>query len=154
MKVINGDITNINKGVIIHQVNNKHVMGAGVAKSIRTKHPTHYTDYMNSTLTLGSLVCSRINPNFGIIGMVAQNGYGRNKDTVYTDYSAFRKCLIAIKELYNKNPNINYYMPYNIGCGLANGNWDTIESLIRELCPFIILVKYSPTLQPIGELPF
>ena len=33
------DITTITKGVIMHQVNCKNVMGSGVAKALYTKHP-------------------------------------------------------------------------------------------------------------------
>ena len=143
MGILLGDITKVNKGIIIHQVNNKRVMGAGVAKSIREKYPSHYTDYMSSQLHLGSLVCSRVSQNIGVIGMVSQNGFGRNKNVVYTDYSAFAQCLKEIKKLHDKCPNVNYYMPYGIGCGLANGDWNIISGLIKEICPFIILVKFN-----------
>lgn len=154
MKIITGDITNIERGIIIHQVNNKGVMGAGVAKSIRAKYPSHYTDYSRASLQLGSLVCSRISNTFGVIGMVSQNGYGRDKNVIYTDYSAFRSCLEQIRVFYNKNPRIKYYMPYNIGCGLANGNWSVISAMIEEICPFITLIKfdnkssYQPNYEP------
>lgn len=140
-KIINGDLLEIKEGVIIHQVNNKFVMGAGIAKIIRFKYKNHYNDYMASKLELGSVVTTRINtePFFGVIGIVAQNGYGYNKR--YTDYIAFENCLIKIAELYNKNTSINYYMPYGIGCGLAGGNWNKVLNLIIKHCPFIILVK-------------
>lgn len=45
LKVINGDITEVTNGYIIHQVNDKGVMGAGVALAIRNKFPAHYEDY-------------------------------------------------------------------------------------------------------------
>ena len=37
--MIKKDITTIEKGVIMHQVNCQNVMGAGVAKALYTKHP-------------------------------------------------------------------------------------------------------------------
>lgn len=37
--LIQKDITTVEKGVIMHQVNCQNVMGAGVAKAIYLKHP-------------------------------------------------------------------------------------------------------------------
>lgn len=133
------DILNITTGVIIHQVNCQHVMGAGLALQIRNKYPQHYQDYMNSTLKLGTLITTRINNQFGIIGMCAQQSYGRHKRQ--TDYKAFEQCLNQIKILHDKAPSIKYYMPYKIGCGLAGGDWDIISQLITDICPFINIVS-------------
>lgn len=141
MKYVIGNLLDITDGVLIHQVNNKRVMGAGIAKPLRALYPQHYRDYMSSDLTLGNIVPTRINtePFFGIIGMVAQDGYGRDKQ--YTVYEGFISCLVKIKALYEKNPSIKYYMPYGIGCGLAGGDWEVVSNLIHTYTPFVTLIK-------------
>lgn len=136
---IEGDLLDIKKGIIIHQVNNKHVMASGIAKQIKAKYPQHFRDYISSDLGIGNLVLTRINPKFGIIGMVSQDSYGRDKR--YTDYNAFRLCLLRIQVLHRMNPNVEYYMPYNIGCGLGGGDWNKILLMIDEVCPFMNIVK-------------
>ena len=125
MKIIEGNLLDINKGVIIHQVNNRGVMGAGIAKQIRAKYPKHYDDYMKNKQyeKLGDLVYTRIRRDFVVIGMISQDGYGRDKDKVYTSYDAFEQCLMKINKLYRKNSNVKYYVPFGIGCNLANGDW-------------------------------
>ena len=142
LKVINGDLLDVTKGVIIHQVNCKKVMGGGVALSIRNKYPQHYKDYMEAEQKLGNLVVTDLG-DLIIIGMFSQFNYGRLKYMVYTDYEAFRECLNKIKEMKDQYPELEFYMPFGIGCGLANGNWHIISSLIEEVCPFVTLVNYS-----------
>lgn len=135
------DLLDVNKGVIIHQVNCRRVMGAGIAKALRAKYPQHYTDYMAVACPnmLGNIVCTKVDKHFGIIGMFAQLNYGRQEKQ--TSYSAFKECLIKISTLHAKNPNVQYYMPYGIGCGLAGGDWRIVSQMITEICPFIILIK-------------
>lgn len=141
MNIINGDLLNIHRGVIIHQVNNKHVMGAGIAKAIRERYPQHYTDYCKSQLNMGSLVTTRISDKFGIIGIVAQNGYGRDKHELYTSYLAFRKCCESIAYLHSLNPTVQYYMPKGIGCGYGNGDWKIVSGIIDTYAPFITIIE-------------
>ena len=143
MEIIEGDLLDIDKGIIIHQVNNCKAMGSGVAGQIRAKYNQHYIDYKNSELKLGGIVKTKINNKFGVVGIIAQNGYGRDKNKVYTDYIAFEICLNKIRYIYDKNPKINFYMPYGIGAGLANGDWNRIYKLIKTICPFIKLIRYN-----------
>lgn len=141
LDIIYGDITKVRKGIIIHQANNKGVMGAGVAKAIVDVYPQHKLDYQMSDLSLGNLVCTRVSQNVGVIAMVTQNGYGRDKSITYTDYESFKNALIKIRDMHTTHPKINYYMPFGIGCGLANGDWNIIYNMISDICPFIKLVK-------------
>jgi O-acetyl-ADP-ribose deacetylase (regulator of RNase III) len=143
--IINGNILDVKKGIIVHQVNNRGVMGAGLAKQIRALYPQHYQDYKSQKLNLGSLVITTISPKeLYIIGLIAQDGYGRDK--CYTNYEAFTDCLKHLHNFHNKYPHLNIYMPYGIGCGLAGGNWDHISKLINTIIPSTILVKYKKVL--------
>lgn len=139
MNIIRGNLLDIEKGIIIHQVNNKRKMGAGLALEIRKRYPKHYDDYMASMLEMGSLVKTSINSKFGVIGIVAQDGYGTDK--CYTDYKAFEKGLLEIKKLHELKPAIEFYMPYRIGCNLAGGNWLIVGKLIETITPFVVVVS-------------
>lgn len=141
MKVINKDITTIDEGIIIHQANNKRVMGAGVAKAIITKYPQHKQDYLKASMALSNLIYTKVSDYIGVIAMVTQDGYGRDKGKIYTDYEAFKRALVKINKFHNQYPNIDLYMPYGIGCGLANGDWNVISKLLEDICPYIILCK-------------
>lgn len=49
-----------------------------------------------------------------------------------TDYEAMKKALVEIKDM-AKRLNKNVCMPYNIGCGIANGNWGIVEQIIIDV---------------------
>lgn len=134
MNIIHRNILEICEGVIVHQVNNKRVMGAGLAKQIRNKYPQHYNDYLKHPLRLGSCVSTTLR-NLTIVGIVAQDGYGR--DRRYTDYAAFEECL----KLLAKAHQAPIYIPYNIGCGLAGGDWSIISQLIEQYLPTATICK-------------
>ena len=125
--------------VIVHQVNCKGVMGAGIAKQIRDKHPIVYSDYKNALAegaTLGHIVVSHESGLNGqlIISMFAQDGYGRNKR--YTDYEAFKKCLNVLARIMNDYSPKGHYnriaFPYGIDCGLAGGDWNIIQGMLKD----------------------
>jgi len=134
MKVIKGNLLN-QQGVILHQVNCKRVMGAGIAKQIRSLYPQHYKDYINAPQKLGDIVITHISPSLTIIGLFAQDGYGRHKQ--YTDYNALEQCLIKVAQL-NIQP---IFAPYKIGCGLGGGDWEVVKSLFEQHLPQTIFVK-------------
>jgi len=134
MKVIKGNLLN-QQGVILHQVNCKRVMGAGIAKQIRSLYPQHYIDYLNTPQQLGNIVITRISPSLTIIGLFAQDGYGRNKQ--HTNYKALKECLIKVAQL-NIQP---IYAPYKIGCGLGGGDWEIVQQLFKKHLPQTTFVK-------------
>ena len=49
-----------------------------------------------------------------------------------TDYESIKKCLITIK-YYAKSVNKTVCMPYKIGCGIANGDWNKVYKIIEEV---------------------
>jgi hypothetical protein len=52
------------------------------------------------------------------------------------DYEAFYTCLERIKELVEGSINKNKYVvgiPYLIGCSLAGGSWEVVESMIFDI---------------------
>lgn len=138
MKIINGNILDVKHGVIIHQVNCKRVMGAGLALQIRRRYPEHYTDFIVKEPKLGDIVVTYVNSNLYIIGVYGQEGYGRTG--IYTDYEALRAGLAKVGQFADKK-NLPVYLPYGIGCGLAGGSWGQVSKIIESTLPNCILVK-------------
>lgn len=135
IKIIDGDLFNTTAPFLCHQVNCQGKMGSGVAKQVRAKYPAAYRQYM--------CLCNDKSPSellghaqfvYGtdkiVINMFAQNRYGYDGHR-YTDYSAFASCLHEIVK--KVVPGETIAMPYNIGCGLAGGDWNTVYSLIEKI---------------------
>ena len=130
-----GNLVTGNYPIFCHQVNCQGVMGAGLAKQIRSKYPIVYEEYKEYcqstdnklgtnyyTSTLGGRVC---------VNMFAQDKYGRNRR--YTDYSAFKSCLDDLASYLNKNfKSLPVAFPYGIGCGLAGGDWNIILGMLTD----------------------
>ena len=126
---------------ILHQVNCKGVMGAGIAKQIRDRYPFVYQDYLKALkyehAGLGHIVVSREQGVNGleIISMFAQENFGYSGR--YTDYDAFKKCLDLVADHVNQwsykyHENFKVGIPYKIGCGLAGGDWEKVKKMIKE----------------------
>lgn len=147
MDIIEGDILDVKKGIICHQVNCKGVMGAGLAKSIRDKYPDVYRGYKlaykNGKLKLGKVIVSKISDDLVIANLCSQDGYGRDKHKRYTDYVALVDCLIRVRDL-QRTTGLPVYIPYGMSCGLAGGDWDKVSILIEDLIPDSTVIKYNP----------
>ena len=139
---IQSDLTTINNGYIMHQVNCQNVMGAGVAKALYSKYPeikTAYhefaTKYPNPTEHLGKIqpVSLTSNPNLKIFNAYTQLYYGNSAKTkkVYTDEEKLINTLNRFDQR-AKQDNQPAYVPAKIGCGLAGGDWDHIKKHILD----------------------
>lgn len=134
------DITTIDKGVIIHQVNCQNVMGAGVAKALYTKYPqvkekfhqlATQPDYNTPAKRFGLVQPVRISGQLVVLNSFSQLHYGRKKGVVYTNHQALLENLSKL-DAYAKKHNLPAYVPARIGCGLAGGDWTMVEKYIKE----------------------
>lgn len=139
-KVLEKDIMESKNSLILHQVNCKGVMGAGLAKLVRNDiSEEDYARYQHYCKTQGSALLGKVLifksksiPNRLYANLFAQDGYGRDKQ--YTDYKALEECFNKMSKyaLY-ENPMHTHYkinIPYGIGCGLGGGDWAIVEKLI------------------------
>lgn len=62
-----------------------------------------------------------------------------------TDYIAMEKCLRYIK-IWAENNNLSIAIPYGIGCGIANGDWNEVYKIIEK-----VFEDYSVTLYKLRE---
>lgn len=147
MNIINGNILDIERGVICHQVNCRGVMGAGIALHIRNKWPHVYADYREAfrkrLLFLGNIVTSEAAPNLYVAHLCGQDRYGREPGKVYTNYVALAGCmnLLAASMINIKASDRPIYVPYGMGCVNAGGDWRIVHDLISNLMPDATIVK-------------
>ncbi len=144
MQYVNQSLFDVTSGIIVHQVNCKGVMGAGLAKAIRAKWPVVYESYRKhyTKLRPGMVqfvkVSSPGNPLLIVCNLAGQDGYGTK--VRQTDYDAIAQ---ALPKLQTKATELSLpiYFPFNMGCGLAGGDWAVVEALIQEHCPDAIICK-------------
>lgn len=138
--------------VIVHQANCFSTMGKGIAKDIREMFPAAYAAdcryYPNAPLDkLGKIsyaVCPH--PKFGdtvvVTNLYGQYDYwkqGEPRDKVWTRYDAVRsgfemlfdEPISILVEDMGITPRIG--IPFNMGCALAGGEWETYAGIINEV---------------------
>lgn len=123
------DILTADENIIVHQVNNLGVMGAGLALQIRKKYPKVFEAYRKTAQELGKVQLVKIGENKYICNMFSQNGISRHKRT--TNYEAMEECIATIVE-YAKENEYSIAIPYKIGCGLAGGDWNKVKDIIEK----------------------
>ncbi len=144
INVIQGDliedvVKNKIQGHIIHGCNTKGSMGAGIAAQVKRKIPDAYNAYMDvhnsQGLALGQAISAQIRQDTVFWNILSQQDTGRDPNVRYVSYdgidlalSAMRNKIEAIAD--DAIPN-KLYFPL-IGCGLANGKWSVISSIIEE----------------------
>ncbi len=149
MKRVKGNILDAGHGIICHQVNCRMVMGSGLAKQIRTKWPHVYSEYMQ-------LNTWPVERRFGLCQIVeikskelyvanlfGQLDYGREKGRVYTDTGALGNALNQLRGWHSENCHEDFpiWFPFKIGCGLAGGNWNEVQTLLESLLPKAFIVR-------------
>lgn len=138
-------ITDIDVGIIAHQVNCCNVMGSGVAAAISTKYPivkSHYHALCNSMFEKVDSYCAiynlygkvqvvRIIDKLSVANIFTQLYYGNSAKTGLK-YTNEDMLVDKIVELCNKYKDTSIYIPERIGCGLAGGNWHYVSSKLKD----------------------
>ena len=138
IRIIDGDLLQAKERLIAHQTNCVGVMGAGVAAQIRRAYPTHFKRY--------KAFCDNRQP-CDILGTIHLSVGGRRKDRVIcdlfgqtgvgygcqTNYAALAQAVSLMCD-YCKNEGISdVALPYNIGCGLAGGDWNIVYTMLEKI---------------------
>lgn len=142
---IDDDLLNEKCDIICHQVNCQGVMGSGIALQIKNKWPKVFNEYYEYTQMLKDSPipllgrCSIVNIKEyddvidWVCNFYAQYFYGIG--TRHTDYVAFEKCLIFLKEFIKDEYGDNHCVigfPYKIGCDRGGGEWNIVKDLILK----------------------
>ena len=158
LKTIRLDITEVKpRALIIHVVNNRNSMGAGVAKSLYTKWPLVKTQYhtrsqlLKDSSELRTLGHTHIFPvqdlddgAIFVANMYAQDGFGYDGKR-YLQYDALERCLQVIQrtlELFERTERpAQVYIPHFMGCGFAGGSWELVLELLDKYVPNGVICK-------------
>lgn len=153
-----GDILTLTEGILVHGCNCQGVMGAGIAKLIRDKWPLVYQAYVTQHrvggLRLGDIIAvahsvMRQNPEAAkllhafhavppnafpekliVVNAMTQDDYGRDPGRVYVSYDAVANAFSKVAVL-AKTTGLPVHFPL-IGCGLANGKWESVAARIEK----------------------
>lgn len=129
---INGDLLKSDCNIIMHQANCQSVMNAGIAKSICAMYPdvrlTDKCDPRSPQEKLGDHTAV-VEDNRTIVNLYGQFGYGVGVQ--HTNYGALESALRSFLQTVNGTPKIG--VPYNMGCGLAGGDWKVVESILDKV---------------------
>lgn len=140
---ITGDLLEVGDGIICHQVNYYGVMGGGVAAAIRDNILTdeQYAVYVNFCKTRGRYALGTTQflytpLNVRIVANMfcqdeAENARCRQFGTI-TDYEYMKDCFLQVRNaaLFTRR---RVYIPRNIGCGIAGGDWATVRAIIQDV---------------------
>lgn len=152
IKIVNGNLLDAKEDIIGHQTNASGGFGSGIAGQIKVKYPVVYRDFIywytmfESDQLLGKCQIVKL-PNESskyVANLYGQLNYGSNKGVVYTNYDALKSALTFLKEYAVLN-ELSVALPVFLGCGLANGSWDTVYKMIEEIFEDydVVLYKYN-----------
>jgi len=132
VKVVKSNLLDCTEDIIVHQVNCEGSMGGGVARQLALQYPDLEKNYNN--------FCSEYAYNYlqlkGEVFIYFTKKIIANifsQETNFdTDYEALKQCLEFVKYFAKQN-NKSVAIPYKIGCGIANGDWDIVLDIILEV---------------------
>jgi O-acetyl-ADP-ribose deacetylase (regulator of RNase III) len=142
VKYVKGDATKpVGDGpkMIVHIVNDEGLWGAGFVLALDKMHPRPREWYMEEVanvkrdrrlfLTLGSVDFVPAGHDITVVNMVAQHRTIRTNPRPIC-YKSLEACLEKVAA-YALVEGATVHMP-RIGCGLAGGKWDVVESIINR----------------------
>ena len=144
-KLMFGDLLKIDEGIILHQVNELGTMKAGLGKLLNTKY-TGLEIFTQKFIYTYSNCLGKFYPfevgKLTICNCFTEKGLCSDRkpnDPPNTQYNAVIECFNNIYKAYNYEANHDMvFLPFKYGCGLAGGNWNIVQEILKDY-PFIIL---------------
>ena len=132
-RTIEIDIFKHDAPCIIHQANCFCRIYSGVAAGIRKYYP-EAVEADDKTIAGDIEKLGKFTSAFGADGKIIYNMYGQynyGSDKRKTNYEAFFSGLTLVRNDVIVRGITHVSLPYNIGCGLAGGDWRIIENIIH-----------------------
>lgn len=136
--------------LIVHICNDIGAWGSGFVVAISKKWKTPEQEYRRipaKKRKLGYVQYIPVENNTYIVNMIAQSRTGNNEFGVpAVRYGAVLVCLQKVvnfaKTLDNGKTLVSIHMPI-IGCGLGGGNWNIMETTIKEATENVPVTVYD-----------
>lgn len=137
---LHGDLLESHANIIVHQVNCMGVMGAGLARQIRSKWPNVYNEYralcdeVSAPRDLmGKAQMVSVEPGCSVANCFAQQDYRRaGQNICLTDYGSLSLALNEVREFATSINARAVALPFELGCGLAGGDCNIVRDIIDE----------------------
>ena len=125
----------------LHVCNLYHTFGAGIAKRIKAIFPEAYEIDLSTIKgdknKLGTISLTNVkkHPEYPIIqyigNLYAMTGMGTDKRQL--SYDKLIDCLNKVNDEFRSEiPPYSIGIPFNMGCGLAGGEWSIVEAIIED----------------------
>lgn len=145
VEIVKGDLMTSGKDIIVQQVNCIVVMGGGLARTIYERYPEVRDEY-NKYIKKANKRGDRSKELLGAVhyvdvydGVIVSNIFGQDKiakgrhdSVVYTEYDKLEEGLKDVKRL-AESYNLSVGIPYELGCGMANGEWGEVKKRIDRV---------------------
>lgn len=135
IKIVEGDLLQASENILAHQVNCMGVMGSGVARQVRGKHPNVFEAYKEKCqkpyhINMGRCQVVQIGQNRYVANLFGQYKYG--VVGVHTSKESLYQSLCLLRD-FAEERNFSVALPYKIGCGRGGGNWDEVYKIIQDI---------------------
>ena len=123
-----GDLLRSGCKLICHQVNLQGVFGGGLARAIGNKYPEVEEEYVGfEPKELANLLIVKANDDTYVANLFTQD-YNFN-----TNYDKLFDCLLGVRRFAREENIKTIGVPYKYGCGIANGDWDIVEKIFKDV---------------------
>jgi O-acetyl-ADP-ribose deacetylase (regulator of RNase III) len=118
--------------VIVHQANLQHTFGAGIAAAIRRRFPYAFEadrrTEQGSTTKLGHFSVGTAGPaKPAVVNLYSQTSLYPS----HTSYDHLYDGLVKLRNMLEPLSTVRTIgFPYQMGCGLADGNWSVVKAII------------------------
>ena len=157
MEIVEGNLLDVQHGIIVHQVNCLGVMGRGLAAQIRARYPSVFKEYHKLCKTkvgsedelLGTiqLVPIKDNPALRVCNLFGQCSFAG--PGIHTNYDAVQEALEKLSLINTRK--LPVYFPYLLGSDLAGGHWPTVKSIIVSTHPSATIVVLPEKVEALGD---
>jgi len=148
MNYLEGDILDVNSGIICHQVNCHQTMGSGLALQIKNKYPYVFETYYKAPQLLGTTLVVPVIPGgeVYVANLFGQDLHdSRVRQTNYEAlYRALEQLAIWVESCKTRNGMaLPIYFPKGMSSSLAGGDWNIVQCMINHFFPDANIMEYK-----------
>ena len=149
IKIVKGDVIDaVLNGecyFMLHITNAQQVMGSGVAKQVKERIPSAYTNYMKLPKNVPNISFSDC---MRVVNLTAQQYYGYDRKR-YLKYDWLVNCLLDLQQYefdlqdHFEEGSLKIAIPYLMGCDRAGGDWATVCEILEGFLGHYEIIAYK-----------